>query len=275
MVDDLYLREYAAVPEPVLSITDARKTARTAVSDHDAGLRPDDAEPDSPAAHQYRFAAAVRAELVRRKRDRRILDYDDLLVLLRDALVHPVTGPAAVERVRSRYRVVMVDEFQDTDPVQWEILRTAFHSHRTLVLIGDPKQAIYAFRGADVVTYLHALGEADTVATLGRNWRSDEPVLTGLAAVLGETALGDERIVVRPVDAEHAGRRLDGSPPVRLRQVTRASLGLKGVKNPKVGEVRGLIYADVAADVVRSLRDHAPARRRHLAPAAARATSRC
>jgi exodeoxyribonuclease V beta subunit len=253
VVDDLYLRGYATNPEPVLSIEAARAAARAAVSDHDADLRPVDADPTSPAAHKQRFAAAVRAELTRRKRARRVLDYDDLLVLLRDALVDPGTGAAAVERVRSRYRVVMVDEFQDTDPVQWQILRTAFHGHRTLVLIGDPKQAIYAFRGADVVTYLHAVGEADTVQTLGRNWRSDEPVLTGLAAVLGETALGDPRIVVRPVDAQHTGRRLDGSPPVRLRQITRASLGLTGVKNPKVGEVRALVYADVAADVVASL----------------------
>ncbi|WP_298458760.1 UvrD-helicase domain-containing protein [uncultured Cellulomonas sp.] len=252
VVDDLYVRAYAA-SRPALTVDDARRTARTAVSDHDAELRPPDAEPASEASHRVRLAGAVRAELARRKRARRVLDYDDLLVLLRDALVHPVTGPAAVERVRSRYRVVMVDEFQDTDPVQWEILRAAFHGHRTLVLIGDPKQAIYAFRGADVVTYLRALGEADTVQTLGRNWRSDEAVLDGLAAVLGPTALGDPRIVVRPVDAEHRERRLDGGPPVRLRQVTRASLGVTGVRNPKVGAVRDLIYADVAAQVVASL----------------------
>ena len=254
VIDDLYLRDFATVGEPPLGIDAARKDARAAVSRHDAQLRPVDAELETLAWHQHRFATAVRAELAVRKRARRILDYDDLLVLLRDALVHPVTGPAAVERVRSRYRIVMVDEFQDTDPVQWDILRTAFHGHRTLVLIGDPKQAIYAFRGGDVVTYLRALDDADTQQTLGRNWRSDEPVLTGLAAVLGGTALGDPRIVVRPVDAEHTDRRLDGAPPVRLRQVTRASFGLKGVKNPKVGEVRDLIYADVAADIVRSLR---------------------
>ena len=59
--------------------------------------------------------------------------------------------------------MVMVDEFQDTDPVQWEILRRAFHRHGTLILIGDPKQAIYAFRGADVYSYLDAVSEADHV----------------------------------------------------------------------------------------------------------------
>lgn len=252
VVDDLYLRRYVGDPEPAISISEARNVARAAVSDHDADLRPDDPEPGSPAEHRVRFAAAVRAEMVRRKRARRVLDYDDLLVLLRDALTHPVTGPAAAERVRSRYRVVMVDEFQDTDQVQWEILRTAFHGRRTLVLIGDPKQAIYAFRGADVVTYLAAKGEAHATATLGRNWRSDADVLTGLATVLHGAALGDPRIVVRPVDAEHAGRRLEGSPAVRLRQVTRPAAGYSGAL-PPVGAVRAVIYADVAAEVVRSL----------------------
>lgn len=252
VVDDLYLRGYMSEAEPKISIGEARTVARAAVSDHDADLRPDDPEPGSPAEHRVRFAAAVRAEMTRRKRARRVLDYDDLLVLLRDALTDPVTGAAAAERVRSRYRVVMVDEFQDTDQVQWEILRTAFHGHRTLVLIGDPKQAIYAFRGADVVTYLAAKGEAHASATLGRNWRSDADVLTGLATVLHGAALGDDRIVVRPVDAQHTGRRLEGSPAVRLRQVTRPATGFSG-SLPSVGAVRAVIYADVAAEVVRSL----------------------
>ena len=65
-------------------------------------------------------------------------------------------------RLRERYRVVLVDEFQDTDPIQWEILQRAFGGGGvTLVLIGDPKQAIYAFRGADVYSYLEAAKAAD------------------------------------------------------------------------------------------------------------------
>ena len=251
VVEDLYLQRYAVERDPVLTVADARAVARAAVSDHDAALRPTDAA--GTAAHRYRFAADVRAEVVRRKRARRLIDYDDLLTLLRDALTDPDTGPAAVERVRSRYRVVMVDEFQDTDRVQWDILRTAFHGHRTLVLIGDPKQAIYAFRGADVVTYLAAGREAHDTATLGRNWRSDAAVLDGLHHVLGTTALGDPRIVVRPVEAQHTGRRHDGSAAVRLRQVTRAALGVTSA-TPAIGAVRDLVYADVAAQVVQQLR---------------------
>ncbi|UNX55079.1 UvrD-helicase domain-containing protein [Georgenia sp. TF02-10] len=253
VVDDLYLRRYAGERAPVLTPADATAVARAAVSDHQAALEPTDAPPTSLAGHRYAFARDARAEVLRRKRARRLLDYDDLLVLLRDALTDPDHGPAAAGRVRSRYRVVLVDEFQDTDPVQWEILRAAFHGHRTLVLIGDPKQAIYAFRGGDVVTYLAARQDATATATLGRNWRSDAPLLRGLHTVLGGAALGTEEILVRPVDAQHPGRRLDGGPPLRLRQVTREPFRLRGTKTPKVGQVRELIAADVAADVVRQL----------------------
>jgi len=254
VVDDLYLRKYVTSEHPALSVATARTVARAAVSDHAASLRPTDAEPGTAAQHRAGLAQAVRDELVRRKRARRVVDYDDLLVLLRDALRHPRTGVAAAERVRGPYRVVMVDEFQDTDPVQWEILRTAFHGHRTLVLIGDPKQAIYAFRGADVATYLRAAHEG-TAATLGRNWRADGPVLDGLQGILRGAALGDPRIVVRPVDAARSGRRLQGGPPVVLRQVTRDAAGAVAGKLPSVGKVRALLYRDVAVQVVRTLQE--------------------
>lgn len=253
VVDDLYLQRYADQARPVLTPTDARRVAREAVSDHQARLEPVGAPSDSLPGHRYAFARDVVAEVRRRKRVRRLLDYDDLLTRLRDALADPEGGQAAAERVRSRYSVVLVDEFQDTDPVQWEILRTAFHGHRTLVLIGDPKQAIYAFRGGDVVTYLSARSDAESLATLGRNWRSDADLVRGLESVWRGAALGDERIVVRPVDADHPDRRLAGGSPVRLRHVTRDPLGKKGTLNAPVQAVRDLVYADVAADIVRQL----------------------
>ncbi|MFC7404105.1 UvrD-helicase domain-containing protein [Georgenia alba] len=253
VVDDLYLQRYADTPAPVLSPTEARRIAREAVSDHQAELEPRDAPAESLPGHRFAMARDAREEVLRRKRERHLMDYDDLLVLLRDALIHPEHGPAAAERVRQRYQVVLIDEFQDTDPVQWDILRTAFHGHRTLVLIGDPKQAIYAFRGGDVVTYLDARGVATAEATLGRNWRSDAPVLTGLGHVLRGAALGDNDIVVRPVDAEHTGRRLDGGAPVRIRQVTRKPFTRFRGKDPIIAPVRELIAADVAADIVEQL----------------------
>ncbi|QCB93081.1 UvrD-helicase domain-containing protein [Cellulomonas shaoxiangyii] len=251
VVDDLYLAAYAGRPAPPLSVEEARQVARAAVSDHSATLAPADADPGSPPDHRFRLAHAVRRELGRRKRAGRLVDYDDLLVLLRDALTDPETGDDAAARVRAPYRVVLVDEFQDTDPVQWDVLRTAFHGHRTLVLIGDPKQAIYAFRGADVHTYLAARAVA-TTATLGRSWRADPAVLTGLGHLLGGAALGDPRIVVHPVEPGRSGRRLDGGPPVVVRRVTRRAVG-SGSAAPRVDAVRAVVQRDVAAQVVRAL----------------------
>ena len=141
---------------------------------------------------------------------------------------------------------MLVDEFQDTDPVQWDVLRLAFHGHATLVLIGDPKQAIYAFRGADVQAYLAAAELADHQATLAQNWRSDPDLLRGLEAMFRGAALGDPRIVVLPVSAAHPGRSLDvAGAPVRIRVVPKG-------QQPKllVGPARELVIRDVVAEVV-------------------------
>ena len=251
---DLYLRAYArpgSAPPPI-SYAQALSVANAAVGDRQARLEPVAADPDSEADVRRRLAGRARTEVEQRKRSRRVMDYDDLLVHLRDALVDPSTGADARSRVRSRYRVVLVDEFQDTDPVQWEILESAFHGHRTLVLIGDPKQAIYAFRGADVVTYLHATGTAAVTETLGTNWRSDADLVRGLSHVLGGAALGDERITVHPVEAAHAGRRLRGAPddsPVRLRVVDRTELRPGRADVLAVKDVRPYVARDVAAAV--------------------------
>ncbi|TFF12785.1 UvrD-helicase domain-containing protein [Cellulosimicrobium funkei] len=257
VTDDLYVRRFADQSEPILSPRDVRAVARAAVSDHGAVVAPSDAAEGSVAAARYEVAVAARREVEARKRAMHLLDYDDLLVLLRRALTDPEHGATATQRVRSRFRVVMVDEFQDTDPEQWAILRTAFHGRpdesSALVLIGDPKQAIYAFRGADVVTYLQAVEDATDTATLSTSWRSDGPLLAGLHALLGETALGDPRIVVRPVDAAHPEARFSGGAPVRLRQVTRRAYRLGASSAPSAPDARGLLAKDVAADVASRL----------------------
>ena len=258
VVQDLYLRKWGLRDSDVPTLTYAEVSAvvRTAVRDRHATLAPDNAPADSEAAQRYRLASNAREEVERRKRMRRLRDYDDLLTRLRDAMLDPERGEVARRRVRERYRVVMVDEFQDTDPVQWEILELAFAGHTTLILIGDPKQAIYAFRGGDVVAYLAAKRTATTHQTLGRNWRSDAPLLEAHAAVFRSAALGDPEILVRPVEAAHPGRRLTGAPsdaPMRLRQVTRSRLGVAPDGKAAVANVRRLVAEDVAAEVTHLL----------------------
>ena len=258
VVDDLYLRRYGdAREEPPFDRACALMVARAAVEDPRAVLA--DGDPSHPAgAKRVAFAREVREELERRKRRLGILSYDDLLGRLADAL-DPATGDggAAVgARMRARWSVVLVDEFQDTDPVQWQVLERAFDGRSTaMVLIGDPKQAIYAFRGGDVVTYVEAARKATTRATLGNNWRSDAPLVDSLGVLLGNAALGHEEIVAHPVRAELQGSRLQGAPhpaPFRLRQVRRDGLSQNG-KPIAVGKAREHVAADLAADVAQLL----------------------
>ncbi len=143
----------------------------------------------------------------RRKHRRGVLSYDDLLSRLAHALKDE-DAPAR-ERMRQRWKVVLVDEFQDTDPVQWEVLDRAFTGHATLILIGDPKQAIYAFRGGDVVAYLKAAGTAATRRTLATNWRSDAPLVDALQKLSRGAELGDPRITV--LDVRRTTRTADSS----------------------------------------------------------------
>ena len=248
VVDDLYLRKWGrdGAAAPTVNRKAAHELARVVVGDSQAVLVPESGDPSQ--ATRRAFAVAVRKEVDRRKRRRRLLGFDDLLTRLRDILADPHLGRSAAARLRARYTVVLVDEFQDTDPVQWDILKRAFHGAATLVLIGDPKQAIYAFRGADVLAYLDAVEVAGEKLTLAKNFRSDPGLLLGLQGLFRGAALGDSNIVVSPVSAGHPGRCLavDG-PPVRLRAVL-ADVDVLGVT-----QARERVVADVVAEIVQLL----------------------
>ncbi|MBY6540156.1 UvrD-helicase domain-containing protein [Rhodococcus sp. BP-349] len=260
VVDDLYLRRYSAeIGSPPLSVADARTAARAAVADRRARLSPDAPE-DTAAGQRVRLALEAREETERRKRRLGVRDFDDLLELLHGVLSDETHGPAACARVREKFTVVLVDEFQDTDPLQWSILRRAFHGHCTLVLVGDPKQAIYAFRGAEVLSYLDAVAVADRHLALTTNWRSDAAVIGSLAHLYEGAALGHPDIVVTPVTASHREPRLlaaatqDPLPPVRLRVFGRTGSGPLNNKGlPTTEKVRLRIADDVAHDIVELL----------------------
>ncbi len=180
------------------------------------------------AALHAQIVGEVIAAAEGRRRATGVLSFDDVLSRLRDAVADPAHGPAVREVLRSRYTVALIDEFQDTDPVQWEIFAAVFGaagSGTTLVLVGDPKQAIYAFRGADVHTYLDATLEPGTTLTsLGCNWRSDGALLEALEVLLDDCTFGDDRIAFDPVEPAEAHRHRallsrDGEPvpPLSLR----------------------------------------------------------
>lgn len=251
IVDDLYLAHFGKDrDDPLLSYRDAQLLARTVVENPATELRPLDPKPETRAAICVRFANDVLTELETRKRRLGVLSYDDLLSRLADALREP-DSPART-RMSQRWPIVMVDEFQDTDPVQWNVIDRAFSGRSTVILIGDPKQAIYAFRGGDIVTYLQAAETAGDKQTLGTNWRSDAALIDRLQVVLCGAQLGDPRIVVHGVEARHLGSRLTGAPhgdPFRLRVVSRSDMGCRRLQNPSIDALRSHIGRDLAADI--------------------------
>ncbi|MBU0480239.1 MAG: exodeoxyribonuclease V subunit beta [Proteobacteria bacterium] len=158
----------------------------------------------------------VRRELVRGREEGGRHSFDDLLKDLFLAL-RGEGGEELAASVRAGYRVALIDEFQDTDPVQYEIFKTIFSGPESLLLmIGDPKQAIYSFRGADIFAYIKAVREVKSRFTLGHNWRSVPGLITATNAffakhprpfLFSEIPFEDARW---PVEKDHQHLLLDG-----------------------------------------------------------------
>jgi exodeoxyribonuclease V beta subunit len=143
-----------------------------------------------------RLAPLVAARLESHKRQAGLFDFQDMLTLTARSLEGEGAGARALlASLRDRYRQALIDEFQDTDEVQWSIFRRIFFESRSghvLTVIGDPKQAIYAFRGADVHTYLRARGDIEAAGGarlhLQDNFRSSAPLIEGYNAILDQAA---------------------------------------------------------------------------------------
>jgi len=264
VVEDLYVRRFHHRGAPPFKLAQAVEIARVAVENPSAPIVP--AYGETPEMRR-RLACAVREELERRKRRLAVMTYDDLLTRL-DASLSGDSGPATAARLRARYDVVLVDEFQDTDPVQWNIMRRAFgRGGGTLVLIADPKQAIYAFRGADVYAYLDAAHGAGARATLSVNWRSDQQLIDAYDALFAGTTLGHQGIAYRRVTAAPANQtpRLSGAPigtPLRIRVVPRASVEQTPTGLAKTDAAREHVAEDLAADLAALLSSAARLERR-------------
>ncbi len=163
-----------------------------------------------------RFLPIVQARLASHKRERGLFDFDDMLSLVRDNLVGE-HGDALVGILRGRYDFALIDEFQDTDEVQWEIFRRIFFESggaNRLYLIGDPKQAIYRFRGADVETYLAAKRElleaGGARVALEQNFRSTGALIDGYNLILDQGA----KAPFFTSNAGGTGEGIDYSEPV-------------------------------------------------------------
>ncbi|WP_462321436.1 exodeoxyribonuclease V subunit beta [Halochromatium sp.] len=164
---------------------------------------PEPPEPSLEACLLAHAAAWVGRELPRRLRVRAEMGFDDLLRELEAALRPADDSPAAraqseqlAATIRSQFPVALIDEFQDTDPIQYRIFASIYGAGRpsgdsavpatALVMIGDPKQAIYGFRGADIQAYLDARrATAGRHYSLGRNFRSTEAMVAACNRLFG------------------------------------------------------------------------------------------
>ncbi|MFM8259504.1 MAG: UvrD-helicase domain-containing protein [Vulcanococcus sp.] len=157
------------------------------------------------------FAHWGRSELARRRQRSGEMGYGQLLEQLDPG---DQGSTPLLQAVADRYRAALIDEFQDTDPIQWRILRGAFAAEparHLLVMVGDPKQAIYRFRGGELATYRLAAEQAEARYGLVENRRSSEGLIAGLNALM-QPGLVRSQLPVPPVLCRARGEALELEP---------------------------------------------------------------
>jgi exodeoxyribonuclease V beta subunit len=232
----------------------------------DRYLRADD-DCDLQRLHALRVSA--RAQDAANKRAFGYRDFDDLIDVVHDALVDPSRAAPLAAALRAQYPLVLVDEFQDTDARQWAIFERLF-GEGGLLLVGDPKQAIYRFRGGDVETYLLARGSAQLATPLRHNYRARPCVLAVVNALFGSAtggALGDgiafERNLAGRDASCDAHLLFAGQPAAALtfhrvppRRVQKgAGQEDKSWSKPESIRIAARLCADAIADLLRRARD--------------------
>lgn len=191
------------------------------------------------------------------------LTYTDLLVHLRNALVDPDQGEKLLATLRDNYRAALIDEFQDTDPVQYEIFRRIFAgTGMPLAFVGDPKQAIYGFRNGDIHTYYEAAEKLELKArfTLDRNYRSEKALVEATNLLFADS--GEKPSFLNPAirfagDLSAEGKGEEESLLIRGRRDPQPfRLWIypgDEASNLSRERLAGRIYADVADEIARLL----------------------
>lgn len=130
---------------------------------------------------RYNLCTYMEDVLEEHKRERDLQSYDDLISRMRASVIENDGHSPMTSSIKRKYLAALIDEFQDTDPYQYDIFETVFGRHgRPFFMIGDPKQAIYSFRGADVFAYLKAATSSSRQYTLTKNFRSDPDLVEGI-----------------------------------------------------------------------------------------------
>ncbi|MCS7337551.1 MAG: exodeoxyribonuclease V subunit beta [Verrucomicrobiae bacterium] len=226
---------------------------------------------------QHRFTAGlrrlaldfIRTELRQRADSLSAWTFDDLINRVLDALEGPA-GPQLTKLLRAKYKAALIDEFQDTDPVQYAIFRKVFGDGQSFFfLVGDPKQAIYGFRGADVFTYLDAADQVTRRYTLEFNWRAAPGLVRAINTVFSRNpnAFVDERIGFYPVKSAapdaHAEFVCKGDPGANLV----VWLWRRGEKRTRKADIEAQIAEAVAGEIARLVSGAARIGARAIEPA--------
>lgn len=173
------------------------------------------------------------------KTEKSFLSYSDMLEFVKNATQN---NSAFVKSARSRFCTTIVDEFQDTDHIQWEIFKNLFISDNSiLILVGDPKQAIYGFRGADVYAYLDAKknilelekNQQASLLNLETNYRSDKGLIQILnAAFSSKHWFGND---LSNIDYQYVAPANKGHLKIKKTElpVNRKNLNILELKNPE------------------------------------------
>ncbi len=181
----------------------------------------------------------AREQLSLRKEETNKQSYDDMLIRLHDALGDSGDTPLA-KIIRKKYRAALIDEFQDTDTIQYKIFTRLFSGRETpMFQIGDPKQSIFRFRGADIFSYLKAAKQADKCFTLSTNWRSDPKLIEGINFLFGRLSDTGQPFLcddISYLDVNHRegakdALTIDGAKvvPLEIRFIPAAGRGAGGV----------------------------------------------
>ncbi|MDO7711897.1 MAG: exodeoxyribonuclease V subunit beta [Pseudomonadota bacterium] len=163
----------------------------------------------------------LRESLPEQKLQQQVQSYDDLLINLDQAL-NGQRGDWLVEELRKQYQAALIDEFQDTDPVQYASFRRIYaDSGLPTFLVGDPKQAIYSFRGADIFTYLKAKSRANKEYTLETNWRSHPDLVSAVNGLFKRHA---NPFIYKDIPFHAVGASRDQTPALDVKNSDPAAL---------------------------------------------------
>ena len=232
------------------------KVLKSTSSNLSAELAP--APDESPAGQWSSIIQELRKAIKEERVAQGVVAFDDLIVDLVEKLDDPTLGEEIIRVLRSRYRLVLIDEFQDTDTFQWRLFSKVFDlagvpdEFLALIVVGDPKQAIYRFRGADIDAYLKAAADGSmSKRQMTTNYRTDRPLVEALNSWLTDVTFGDEDIAYVPVTTpdNHANARLTGAGQ---------ALQFRFLANPNkqnADPVRAAISIDVADHIQKLLKD--------------------